>query len=247
MEQNPRPRSLEVPLPHRPTPPRSSPRIRRRRNPRRRQTDPRVTRLRPADGGRALFLSRRLGRQTRSCRSRSQARATRRHRPSDPMEFPSPDAGMENRASPRHRQHSGDQARRNDIDHRAEVCIDPARCRTPTRCGQHRHRRSRNRRAGGQSPTSRKDCFHRIDRCGKNDPTLARRHRQKTLARTRWQSRQHRLRRRADRSISRRCDQWHLFQSRPCMLRRIPPARAGRHRRSIHSTPETPHGHTPRW
>ena len=67
----------------------------------------------------ALLLLRRLGRQARVRRLRRRPAAARRRRPGHPVELPAADAGVEDRAGARLRQHRRAQAGRDHAAHRA--------------------------------------------------------------------------------------------------------------------------------
>ena len=152
-------------------------------------------RRRPARGG-ALLLPRRLGRQARVRVPEPEAAAARRRRPDHPVELPAADAGLEDRAGARRRQHRRAEAGRDDAAHGAPLRRRSAPGRAAAGRRQHRHRRRRDRRRARQASRRRQDRLHRLDRGRQGDPARARRHRQEADARARRQGGQHRLRRR---------------------------------------------------
>ena len=72
--------------------------------------------------------------------------AGRRLRPDHPVELPAADAGLEDRAGARRRQHGGAEAGRADAAHRARLRRDLPRGRPAGRRRQHRDRRGRHGR-----------------------------------------------------------------------------------------------------
>ena len=150
-----RARPRQVPVPHRPPGPGALPRAGRARVDRQRQAHPREPRRRPAAGGRALLLLRRLGRQAGLRRLRPRPPAARRRRPGHPLELPAADAGVEDRARPGLRQHGGAQAGRDHAAHRPRLRRHLPAGRPAARRRQHRHRRRRHRaRRSSSTPAS---------------------------------------------------------------------------------------------
>ena len=125
------------------------------------------------------------------------AAAARRRRPDHPVELPAADAGVEDRARARLRQHGRAQAGRDDAADRAALLRRPAPGRAAAGRRQHRHRRRRDRRRARRAPGRRQGRVHRLDRGRQGDPARARGHRQEADARARRQGGEHRLRRRA--------------------------------------------------
>ena len=143
----------------------------------RRQADQGVARRRPAARRRALLLLRGLGRQARVRVPEPAAAPGRRRRPDHPVELPAADAGVEDRAGARGRQHGRAQAGRDDAADRAAVLRRPAPGRAAAGRRQHRHRRRPHRRRAGRAPGRRQDRVHRLDRGRQGDPARARRQR----------------------------------------------------------------------
>ena len=109
-----------------------------------RQADPREPRHRHPAGRPPLLSPRRLGRADRQRVPR--LRAGRRLRPDHPVEFSAADAGLEDRAGARGRQHGGAEAGRVHAADRARLRRDLQRGRAAAGRRQHRHRRRRDRR-----------------------------------------------------------------------------------------------------
>ena len=142
----------EVPLPDRAHPPGALARVRRARVAEQRQADPGVARRRPSGRGRALLLLRRLGRQARVRLPEPPAGSGRRRRPDHPLELPAADAGLEDRAGARLREHRRAEAGQADAADRAPLLRRRASGRAAAGRRQHRHRR-RARRAARSSRT----------------------------------------------------------------------------------------------
>ena len=168
-------RPREVPLPDRAHPAGALARVRRARVAERRQADQGVARRRPAARGRALLLLRGLGRQARVRVPEPHAEAARRRGPDHPVELPAADAGVEDRAGARDRQHRRAEAGRDDAAHGAALLRRAAPGRAAAGRRQHRHRRRpRGRRA--RRRRGRQDRVHRLDRGRQGDPAPARGH-----------------------------------------------------------------------
>ena len=224
-------RAGEVPLRARAADPAAQPPVRGGRGARQRQADPRDARHRRAAGRAALLSSRRLG-AAHGDRAR-RPRAGRRLRADHPVELPAADARLEDRAGDCARQHRRPEAGRVHAADGAALRRDlrdggPAEGR-----GQHRHRRWRDRRADRQAPRHRQDRLHRLDRSRPQDPRGDGRHRQVADAGARRQVAVHRLRRRRSRFGGRGRGRRDLVQPGPGLLRRLAPARPGRHRRRV--------------
>ena len=109
-----RPGARQVPVPDRPHPPGAQPRVRGPRVDGLGQADQGEPRRRRAARGRALLVLRGLGGQARVRVSRARRAAARRRRAGHPLELPAADAGLEDRAGARRRQHGRPQARVDD-------------------------------------------------------------------------------------------------------------------------------------
>ena len=232
---------VEVPVPDRAHPRRALARVRGAREPERRQADQGVARRRPAARGRALLLLRRLGRQARVRVPEPLAEAARRRGPDHPVELPAADAGVEDRAGARRRQHGRAEAGRDDAADRAALLRRAAPGRAAAGRRQHRHRR-RPRRRRARRRRGRQDRVHRLDRGRQGDPAPPRGHRQEADARARRQGREHRLRRRGARPGGRGDRQRHLLQPGPRLLRRLAALRAGVDLRAGDREAEAAHG-----
>ena len=114
-----RTRAGQVPLPHRAHPAGAQPRVRGARVARRRQADQGVTRRRRAARRGALLVLRRLGGQARVRVPRPRPAAAGRGGAGHPVELPAADAGLEDRAGARRRQHGRPQAGQLDAAERA--------------------------------------------------------------------------------------------------------------------------------
>ena len=104
----------QVPVPDRADPPGAQPRVRRPRIDGLGQADQGEPRRRRAARGGPLLVLRRLGGQARVRVPGPRRAAARRRRPDHPVELPAADAGLEDRAGPRRRQHGRPQARLDD-------------------------------------------------------------------------------------------------------------------------------------
>ena len=118
---------------------------------RQRQADPRDPRHRHPAGRPPFLPSRRLGAAARHASSPA-TRPVGVVRPDHPVEFPAADAGLEDRAGARRRQHGGAEAGRVHAADRAAVRRDLRRGRPAAGRRQHRHRRRRDRR-GARRPS----------------------------------------------------------------------------------------------
>ena len=123
-------RAREVPVPDRAHPPGARARVRRARVAERRQADQGVARRRPAARGGALLLLRGLGRQARVRVPEPAREAARRRGPDHPVELPAADAGVEDRAGARRREHGRAEAGRDDAADRAALLR--RRCARPS-------------------------------------------------------------------------------------------------------------------
>ena len=213
-------RARQGAVPNRADPPGTRPRARGRRVARRRQADQGVAGRRPAARRGALLLLRRLGRQARVRVPGTPAATARCRRADRALELPAPDAGLEDRAGARLRQHRRAEAGGDDSAHRAAV-----RRRVPAGGGasrrrQHRHGRRVDRRAPRAQRGDRQGRVHRLDRRGEGDPAGARGPGHRADARARRQGREHRVRRLRARPGRRGDRQRHLLQSGPRLLRR---------------------------
>ena len=106
------------------------------------------------------------------------------------------------------------------------------RGRAAAGCGELRLRRGRDRSGGGHASDRGEDRVHRIDGSRQDHHAPARRHRQKADDGAGRQSREHRVRRFADRSGGRGRRQRNLLQSGTRVLRGQPASRAGIDRRA---------------
>ncbi len=123
--------------------------------------------------------------------------SARRRRPGDPVELPAADAGLEDRAGARVRQHRRAQAGRDHAADGAAVRRDLPAGRPPAGRRQHHHRRGRDRSGAGRPPRRRQGRLHRLHRRRPRDRQVGGRLAQEGHPRARRQGRQHRLRRRA--------------------------------------------------
>ena len=164
--------------------------------------------------------------------------AGRRLRPDHPVEFSAADAGLEDRAGARRRQHGGAEAGRIHAAHRARLRRDLPRGRPAAGVVNivtgEGDTGARARRASGR----RQDRLHRLDRGRPHHPQGDRRHGQEAVAGARRQVALHRLRRRRSRQRGRGRRRRDLVQPGPGLLRRLAPDRAGRRRRKA-ATPSS--------
>ena len=137
-------RARPPPLRHRPHPQEARALLLRAGDDGQRQADPREPRHRHPAGRPPLLSSRRLGGADRQ--RVSGLSAGRRLRPDHPVEFSAADAGLEDRAGARRRQHGGAEAGRVHAADRARLRRDLPRGGPAARRRQHRHRRRRDRR-----------------------------------------------------------------------------------------------------
>ena len=227
-------RARQVPVPHRAHPAGALARVRRAGVARRRQADQGVARRRPAARRRALLLLRRLGGQ-----ARVRVPEPRRPRPlgvagaGHPVELPAADAGVEDRAGARRRQHGRAEAGRDDAAHRAAVRrrlrqaeLPPGVVNIVTGDGSTGARAGRATRASTRSRSPARPRSAR--RSSASSPGSGKR----ADARARRQGGEHRLRRRRARPGRRGDRQRHLLQPGPRLLRRLAAARAGVDRRA---------------
>ena len=170
-------RARQVPLPHRADPPGARARVRRARVVERRQAHQGVARRGRAARRSALLLLRRLGGQARVRLPERPAEAAGRRRAGDPVELPAADAGLEDRARPRRRQHGRSQAGGDDPADGPALHRRAAPGRAAGGCRQHRDRRRAHRRRPRQAPRRRQGRLHRLDRGRKGDPARAGRRR----------------------------------------------------------------------
>jgi hypothetical protein len=93
-------------------------------------------------------------------------RRPRRLRPDHPVELPAPDAGVEDRARARRREHRGSETRRIHLAHRASLRRYLPRGRAAEGRRQHRHRRRRDGAGDRRASRHRQDRLHRLHRRG---------------------------------------------------------------------------------
>ncbi|CAA9533654.1 MAG: Aldehyde dehydrogenase, partial [uncultured Thermoleophilia bacterium] len=236
----------QVPVPDRPPAAGTEPRARGRREPRRRQADPRDPRRRPAAGRGALLLLRGVGGQAPLRRGGPRAAADRRLRRDHPVELPAPDGGLEDRAGPGVRQHPRPEARRDDAPHEPPAGRDLRGGRAAR--GRAQHRDGGGRHGGDAGPPSGRaeGRLHRLHRGRCPHRRGARRARHAADARAGRQGRERGVRRRGARPGGRGHRQRHLLQPGPRLLRRLAPARRGVGGRAARREARAPHPAAPR-
>ena len=163
-------------------------------------------------------------------------RAGRRLRADHSVELPAADAGLEDRAGARRRQHRGAEAGRIHAADRARLRRDLRRGGLARRAWSTSSPATARPARARRPSRRRQDRLHRLDRGRPRDPPGDRRHGQEAVAGTRRQVAVHRVRRRRSRQRGRgrgRCD---LVQPGPGLLRRLAAAGA-RERGADASTP----------
>ena len=164
-----RSRARQVPLPDRAHPPGAQPRVRGPGDARQRQADQGDARRRRAARRRALLVLRRLGGQARVRVPGPHAAAAGCRGAGHPVELPAADAGLEDRAGARGRQHGGAQAGELHAAVGAAVRrrLPPGGPAAGRR--QHHHRTRRDRSRAGQASRRGQGRLHRLDRGRQGD------------------------------------------------------------------------------
>ena len=161
-------------------------------------------------------------------RTRPRPQVAGRRRPDHPVELPAADAGVEDRAGARRRQHGRAQAGRDHAPDRAAVRGDLPAGRPAARRRQHRHRRGRDRPGDRRPPRRRQDRLHRLHRRRQGDrhaPSPA--PKKKVTLELGGKAANIVFDDAPDRPGRRGHRQRHLLQPGPRLLRRVAPARAG--------------------